>query len=41
MRPVWTPEDTVALRQLADEYPREVGESEFLADIIDSEGLGR
>jgi hypothetical protein len=44
---VWSPRDyhavferaaTVqAIRAVADEYPREVGESHFLADLVDRE----
>jgi len=36
---IWTPADAEALRQLANEYPREVGESALLADWVDREGL--
>lgn len=35
--PVWTPADAAELRALADEFPREVGESEILADLVDRE----
>jgi len=49
LRVVWRPEDarevfaraaTVqAIRAVADEYPAEVGESQFLADLVEREGL--
>jgi len=37
--PIWTPADAAALRELADEFPREVGESAVLADLVEREGL--
>jgi len=36
---IWTPADAEALRQLAEQYPREVGESQLLADLVEREGL--
>lgn len=49
LHPVWTPADAhevferaatfQAIRGLADEYPREVGESATLADLVDREVL--
>jgi hypothetical protein len=39
VRPIWTPEDAAAVRQLAEQYPREIGESPVLADIFDREAL--
>jgi hypothetical protein len=41
VRPVWTPEDASALRALADAYPREIGNSAVLAEIVEREGLAR
>jgi len=38
VHPIWTPADAEALRQLAEQYPREIGESAVLADIIEREG---
>jgi len=38
LHPIWTPADAEALRQLAEQYPREIGESAVLADIIEREG---
>ena len=35
VRPIWTPADTAALRALAEEFPREVGNSEYLADLAE------
>jgi len=35
---IWTPADAAALRQLAEQYPREIGESALLADWVDREG---
>ena len=39
LHPIWTPEDTAELLALAREFPREVGESDVLADILDREGI--
>ncbi len=39
VRPVWRPTDTQALRELAAEFPTEVGASVALADLVESEGL--
>lgn len=44
MRQVWCPADyaeTVAqIRALAERFPREVGESELLAELVDREVMG-
>jgi len=37
VHPIWTPADAEALRQLAEQYPQEIGESQLLADLV--EGL--
>lgn len=34
---IWTPADTAALRQLADEFPQEIGESAVLSEWVDRE----
>ncbi|MDN4521401.1 hypothetical protein QYF68_26785 [Mycolicibacterium austroafricanum] len=39
IRPIWTPEDAAALRALAEEFPREVGESVALDNLVRAEGL--
>ncbi|UJL29971.1 hypothetical protein HZU38_05580 [Mycolicibacterium vanbaalenii] len=39
VRPIWTPADTAALRALAEEFPREVGESVALDSLVRAEGL--
>ncbi|KWX66846.1 hypothetical protein [Mycobacterium sp. NAZ190054] len=38
-RPIWTPADADALRALAEEFPREVGQSFALAELMETEGL--
>lgn len=37
--PVWSPADTAALREMADRYPREIGQSPVLDFILGREGI--
>lgn len=37
--PIWTPADGAALRALADQFPCEVGQSDFLAYLVEREGI--
>jgi len=39
LEPVWTPADAAALREVAEQFPCEVGQSQVLADLLESEGL--
>lgn len=39
LEPIWTPADAAALREVAEQFPREVGQSQVLADLLESEGL--
>lgn len=44
MRQIWSPTDyretVAAIRALAEQFPREVGESELLAELVDREVMG-
>lgn len=37
MIPTWTAHDSALLRELADEYPATVGNSEVLATLVETE----
>lgn len=39
LEPIWTPADAEALREVAEQFPREVGNSVALDFIVRSEGL--
>lgn len=39
LEPVWTPDDAAALREVAEQFPCEVGNSVVLDFIVDCEGL--
>lgn len=39
VRQIWTPADAESLADLAAEFPREIGSSVALAELMDSEGL--
>ncbi len=39
VRPIWTPEDSAALRAVAEEFPREIGQSAALSDLCEAEGI--
>lgn len=38
-RPIWTPDDTAALRAAADQFPTEIGQSPMLRLICEREGV--
>lgn len=39
VHPVWTPADAAALREVAEQYPREIGQSPMLHFILEREGI--